>query len=61
MGLDVPGWGGTQAGSVPKVGLPLLLGEGEGVMGEGFVRAGLGGKEGVGSCDSDVKWIKNML
>ena len=40
LGLDVPGWSDIQGG------LPLLLREGTRVMGEGFVRARLGGEEG---------------
>jgi hypothetical protein len=48
-----------QGGVVPKGGTPLLLGAGEGLVGEGFVRMVLGREEG-GGCDWDVKWEKTL-
>ena len=48
-----------QGGVVPKGGTPLLLGAGEGLVGEGFVRMVLGREEGRG-CDWDVKWEKTL-
>lgn len=48
LGLDIPGKGGTQGG------FPFFWGQGETVMGDRFIKTGLGRKEGEGL----ILWYK---